>query len=113
MGGSGNDSIYGNGGADLIEGGSGNDLLEGDGQADTFRFAVGSGVDTIGDFVRGSDLIDLKGYGGITGFAGLTIIVTSGSSVIDLGSANGGSAGVDVLTVEDVVGLAATDFVFA
>ena len=74
---------------------------------------MGSGIDAIGDFVRGADLIDLKGYGAITAFANLTIVNTAGNSTIDLGSANGGSAGIDVLTVEDVVDLAAADFVFA
>jgi hypothetical protein len=48
-------------------------------------------------------------------FADLVLDTTTdpGNTVIDFGLANGGEAGVDVLTVEDVVDLSSGDFLFA
>lgn len=71
----GNDVIIGAGGTDWIEGGTGNDRIEGGLRADllnggsgrdTFIFrttgesGLGDSADTIQDFTRGSDLIDLR-----------------------------------------------------
>ena len=100
-------------GVDRIEGGTGNDTLEGNAGADTFLFAVGSAKDSIGDFARGADLIDLTGYANVTGFGDLEIAISGGNSVIDLGLSNGAAAGVDVLTVANVANLNGGDFVFA
>lgn len=64
-GGSGDDHLSGGSGADLIQGGTGADTLLGLGGADRFLFKTageagfGSGRDTIADFVRGTDHIDL------------------------------------------------------
>jgi serralysin len=74
-GGAGNDRLYGQSGNDTLSGGSGNDALSGSSGkdvlyggsgADTFVFTAashsrGSSIDTIKDFVRGSDHIDLRG----------------------------------------------------
>jgi lysophospholipase L1-like esterase len=72
----GNDKVYGKGGDDRLEGGDGADLLRGGAGTDTLlggtgndRFdwdsvleaGTGSGRDTVLDFVRGSDKIDLAG----------------------------------------------------
>ncbi len=71
----GRDTLYGRGGNDVLEGGSGSDKLYGQGGSDTliggsgadaFIFKTpsesrGSSVDTIKDFRRGSDHIDLRG----------------------------------------------------
>jgi Ca2+-binding RTX toxin-like protein len=54
--------LVGNAGANILDGGNGNDLLVGLGGADTFRFAAmlgASNVDTINDFVAGTDRIAL------------------------------------------------------
>ncbi len=50
----GNDKMFGDSGRDLFFGGFGNDRMEGGDQSDTFRFAKGTGNDTVVDF-------DLKG----------------------------------------------------
>jgi Ca2+-binding RTX toxin-like protein len=61
-GGLGNDVILGEIGSDTIVGGSGNDTLTGGENADTFRFEANqaaNGIDTITDFVVGTDKLDL------------------------------------------------------
>ncbi|MBB3017955.1 serralysin [Microvirga lupini] len=63
---SGNDILYGGAGKDILVGGPGKDVLYGGGNADRFVFTAvshsrGSHIDTIRDFVRGSDRIDLRG----------------------------------------------------
>ena len=74
-GGAGNDRLYGRGGNDVLNGGTGNDTLHGQAGRDTLIGGDGkdifvfrstsespvSGPDTIKDFVRGSDRIDLRG----------------------------------------------------
>ncbi|WP_201833149.1 M10 family metallopeptidase [Microvirga zambiensis] len=83
-GGAGNDTLYGRGGNDVLQGGAGRDKLYGQGGkdlliggsgADTFVFQAlsdsrGSAVDTIQDFVRGSDRIDLRGIDANTSILG-------------------------------------------
>ncbi|MXQ12543.1 calcium-binding protein, partial [Microvirga makkahensis] len=73
-GGGGNDKLYGRGGNDKLYGGAGNDLiygsagsdaLYGNAGADTFVFtsvkdSLPGARDTIADFLRGSDHIDLR-----------------------------------------------------
>ncbi|HEV2816696.1 MAG TPA: DVUA0089 family protein, partial [Allosphingosinicella sp.] len=59
--------IYGNAGANILDGGAGGDVLQGFGGADRFTFttALGGGnVDQIGDFVAGTDKIQLSGAAG-------------------------------------------------
>ncbi|HVQ07440.1 MAG TPA: M10 family metallopeptidase C-terminal domain-containing protein [Allosphingosinicella sp.] len=60
-------TIVGNAGANVIDGKGGNDVLYGLGGADTFAFttALGAGnVDTLADFVAGTDKIQLGGAAG-------------------------------------------------
>lgn len=60
-GGGGNDRLLGNGGNDILVGGAGNDTLQGGGGNDRFVFAaLNDGVDTIVDFERAQDGIDLR-----------------------------------------------------
>ncbi len=80
---SGSGTVYG--GADTLVGGGGNDTLYGDfggvtnitavGGADVFLFANGDGVDTIMDFGRGADRIDVSAFG-FTSFAEVSSLIT-------------------------------------
>ncbi|CAH0285835.1 calcium-binding protein [Roseomonas sp. CECT 9278] len=66
-GGTGSDTLDGGAGVDVIAGDSGSDRLTGGSGPDRFHYAFASeGTDTITDFVRGSDLIeiDASGFGG-------------------------------------------------
>ena len=88
--------IQGNAGANVLTGGSGDDLLYGFGGNDTliggggsdrFVFGHGTGSDVVGDFVSGSDKLDLSAFG----FAGFGDVQTAthdvgGNAVIDLGN---------------------------
>jgi hypothetical protein len=66
IGGDGNDTLTGGGGRDTLIGGNGLDSLRGGNGADRFRFLVpNEGIDTILDFVSGTDKIELSlaGFG--------------------------------------------------
>ena len=73
FGGLGADTLFGGNGSDDLDGGSGNDILHGGGASDSLRGGAGSdlfvfdgrqfGNDTIVDFVRGTDHIDLRNFG--------------------------------------------------
>ncbi len=69
-GGSGNDTLVGNGVSNVLDGGAGNDTLTGGGSADTFVFGGLFGADTVVDFEDGLDVLDL-------GSAGFTILELS------------------------------------
>ncbi len=106
----------------LISGTLATDIMTGDwnsgsaaatGGADTFVFGSDNGADIVTDFLRGEDVINLdetglKSFADILGF----ISVDGSDTVIDLGAAAGGLAGVHTVTVRDVVGLDQTDFDF-
>ena len=96
--GAGDDSLSGGGGNDVLIGGAGADVLTGGDGADTFRFAagdsgVGLGRDSIADFQKGVDKIDLAGASSFignnafTGNAGeLRYAATSEQTVVELDS---------------------------
>ena len=130
-GGGGNDSLYGDaqaarpgaglvvtGGDDRIDGGTGDDAMWGDFQFvggtvvhgnDIFAFGLDSGQDTVQDFVRGSDKLDVAalGYSGLGTGAGLLAVTTAGAdSVVHFADAN-------QVVVNNVVGLTPGDFIFA
>ncbi|THD34590.1 MAG: hypothetical protein E7773_14495, partial [Sphingomonas sp.] len=87
--------IQGNAGANVLTGGSGNDVLQGfagndtlfgGAGADTFVFDHGTGQDSVGDFVSGTDRLDLSAFG----FASFSDVQAAthdvgGNAVIDLG----------------------------
>ncbi|QHQ34093.1 calcium-binding protein [Algicella marina] len=76
FGGAGDDTIHGGAGVDVLNGGTGADILTGGEGADTFVYtSVGQsnfagGIDTITDFTRGTDIIDLSGIDANTSVAG-------------------------------------------
>ncbi|WP_161633045.1 calcium-binding protein [Martelella sp. AD-3] len=115
-GGLGNDTINGGMGNDMINGGAGNDKLSGSVGNDTFVFDAFFGHDTIFDFQRGLDKIDLSqvaeldswselvnhlGYDTDVEGLGYCAVITDGSgNEIDIALAAGQH-------------LAASDFIFA
>ena len=121
-GGDGNDVIRGNNAGNRLDGGRGNDILSGLIGADIlsggpgddlFFFAKGSGVDTITDFVAGTDFIDeidLTGVSAIQVFEDVLKLTRQigADAIIDFG--NG-----DTLTLQNVIAssITAGDFVLA
>lgn len=86
-GGNGNDTLTGNAGNDTLTGGAGNDNLTGGNGLDVFAFGLSNeGIDTIADFLSGSDRIRVSasGFGG--GLAAGTITASQfvlGSTALD------------------------------
>jgi len=78
--------LLGGAGNDMLNGKGGNDVLFGESGADTFVFEHGTGGDVIGDFLSGTDKIDLSAFG----FANFQALVNAmhevnGTTAIDLG----------------------------
>jgi hypothetical protein len=78
--------LLGGAGNDVLNGKGGNDVLFGESGADIFVFEHGTGGDAIGDFLAGTDKIDLSAFG----FANYQTVVNSmhevnGTTAIDLG----------------------------
>lgn len=63
FGGKGEDTLGGGSGADLLSGGRGDDTLTGGADGDTFVFRAGWGHDSVTDFVKGEDVLDLTAFG--------------------------------------------------
>lgn len=139
--------------ADVFVGNSGNDVLTGNGGADTFVFgnvweqvvtgapdAVQSyvntafsltGVDTITDFLSGTDKIELHldQYASLAGFSAANLVVGAGASALDAddyllfdttshtlqydADGSGANAAVDIAILTGVSGFAAADVVVA
>lgn len=83
LGGNGNDTLLGGQGDDRLNGGFGNDRLTGDDPGvfgrDTFVMLPASGHDTITDFQRGFDKIDLSSYNNpLTGFEAKDLLWSGG-----------------------------------
>lgn len=103
------------GGNDRLVSGTANDRMYGDAQqlgagatggCDTFVFLAAFGNDTIGDFHRGEDRIELE-VPGVAGMDDLCIDTASGSTLISV-------AGQGSILLEGVTApLSASDFVFA
>ncbi|WP_052248766.1 calcium-binding protein [Leisingera sp. ANG-Vp] len=83
QGGNGADSLYGQVGNDTLWGGEGRDLLYGGAGADVFVFEAKHGSDTISDFTRDSDLIDLNGLA--NGFFDLNFSSSGNGTLIHTG----------------------------
>lgn len=102
-------SLYGNAGANVLNGGGGNDFLVGGDGADRFVFAGSPGNDGIGDFVSGTDKIDLSAYG-ITA-AQVSSSTSGGNTLLSIDSNVDGSADFTISLI-GVAGLTTTDFIF-
>ncbi len=131
-GGNGNDKIKGGTKDDVLDGGAGRDVLTGGGGADTFVFSAlsdssGSTVDTITDFKRGVDTIDLSeldavssqsgdqdfafvGTGGFTGAGQVRIDRDSNGVTVQADVDGDGVADFEII-VDDVNNLTASDFI--
>jgi len=122
--GAGNDVLLGNGGNDVLIGGAGTDTMSGGAGADIFRFlangdsSVGTARDTITDFTRGSDLIDLSalnasrfiGSSLFTGTAGdVRYAAFDGTAIIEVDS-NGDRVADFQVELDGVAQLAISDF---
>ncbi|MBL0373110.1 hypothetical protein JJB09_13830 [Rhizobium sp. KVB221] len=108
-GNAGNNALSGAGGKDHLDGHKGNDILAGGAGADTFVFAKGSGQDTIMDFEKGHDRIDLRGWDDVSSFADLKAhhLTTVGNDLLI--SATGDTL---ILKNFDKADLHAADFIF-
>ena len=82
VGGTGNDTISGGAGADILTGGNGLDTLTGGAGADDFLLTA-VGLDTITDFVSGTDDLDVVG----TGLAFGANAVVAGETITSAGAA--------------------------
>lgn len=107
IGGAGADNLSGAGGVDRLDGGAGNDLLNGGSGNDVFVFNAGWGRDTIQDFARGKDKIELSGIAGLTSFSQLSIANVVGKATVTFGT--------DSITLNGVTAgqLGASDFIFS
>ncbi len=101
--------MIGNSGDNTINGGAGDDNIVGLGGADTFAFDLGSGLDSIGDFTNGTDLLDVSGWN-IADFNDLIITAVDSDTTVAYEA-----DGADMITLQnvDVVDIDAADFVFA
>ena len=96
-GGPGADRLYGSAGDDTLTGGPGNDRLSGGADADVFVFTPGDGDDTITDFTRGEDKIDLSAFS-LDEPIDLSMTTSADGVTLDLPGADGGTvllAGLD------------------
>jgi Ca2+-binding RTX toxin-like protein len=98
--------LLGGAGTDVINGKGGNDVLFGEAGADTFIFERGTGGDVIGDFLAGTDKIDVRAFG-ITSFAQLQGAFIQNGNV---GAINLGNGDFIVLHNVTMTSLTAGDF---
>jgi Ca2+-binding RTX toxin-like protein len=85
-GGSGSDILYGNDGDDRLWGDTGWDTLTGGRGKDAFVFSAGWGTDTITDFKRGSDTIDLRAIAHLDSLSQLSMTQSGSDAKIGFGS---------------------------
>jgi Bacterial Ig domain/RTX calcium-binding nonapeptide repeat (4 copies) len=98
--------LLGGAGDDIINGKGGGDVLFGELGADTFVFERGTGGDVIGDFLHGTDKIDLRAFG-ITSFSTLQGAFIQNGNV---GAINLGGGDLVVLHNVTMTALTAGDF---
>ena len=108
--GSGDDMIRGNDGPNRMLGRAGDDVLMGGEGKDRFAFYADEGHDTILDFTKGEDKIDLRPIAGIESITDLTGTDTSNGLVIYLDDNQNASITLPGFERTD---LTADDFIFA
>lgn len=80
----GNDTLIGGGGADTLFGGDGQDSLTGNAGADVFGYGnLSQAGDIIGDFVRGTDHINLDGLLDVLG-VGMVGCMVVGFNIVSI-----------------------------
>jgi hypothetical protein len=103
--------ISGGAGADWIRGEGGNDLLTGGAGRDVFVFGPGFGQDTIRDFVRGEDVVDLRalalGVGDFASWRQDHILVSGSDAIVTIEPGHSVT-----LTGVNATALQASDFLF-
>lgn len=110
-GGAGADTISGGAGNDRLAGGGGHDVLKGDAGADQFVFASlkAAGGDTVRDFEKGLDRIDLSAIDAVEGGADQAFDFT-GSDFDGAGSLRATSSNGNTLVQGDTDGDGTADF---
>lgn len=96
------ENARGGSGADVIVSNEADNVLTGGAGADLFRFHAGWGNDTVTDFARGADKVDLSTTG--LGFADLSLSVTADGVIV--------SEGADSILLAGLAALDQTDFLF-
>jgi Ca2+-binding RTX toxin-like protein len=99
--------LLGGAGNDRLNGKAGEDVLFGEAGADIFVFESGTGGDVIGDFVRGTDRIDLSAFG----FASFAAVQANFSQVGANGAINLGNGDFVVLHNVTMSQLTQGDFI--
>ncbi|MEZ5796715.1 MAG: M10 family metallopeptidase C-terminal domain-containing protein [Paracoccaceae bacterium] len=84
-GGDGNDVLRGEAGDDILAGGKGDDTLFGGAGADLFVMDSDAGCDTIADFQRGIDRIDLSAWGRVYDISALSFTATATGALLGFG----------------------------
>jgi serralysin len=114
VGAGGNDTLLGNIGNDILNGGDGNDKMTGGAGNDTFDFnlvAELGDADTITDFIKGSDKLDisdlLTGYTGI--FDDYVSFTYSGTTTNVFVDADGLGAGLTTMSLASLLNVHLTD----
>lgn len=104
----GNDILFGHNGWDTLIDGQGNDTLYGGNGNDRFVLEADGLTDTIGDWGRGNDRIDIRSWAGVADLGDLIITSTangatimSESETLVLRSSNGGSIAAGSLDAGD------------
>ncbi|MCE8556934.1 hypothetical protein KBY29_21715 [Ruegeria pomeroyi] len=101
-----NDTLSGDGNANVLTGLAGNDSLRGFGGADNFAFGDGFGNDTIADFEDGVDKIDMSAHSQISGIADLTVVNSGADALVSDGFGN------SILLLGEANNISGDDFIF-
>ena len=114
-GGDGDDTLMGGDNMDTIYGGAGDDVLTGGQGRDTFVFSPADGddgVDTIMDFVKGTDKINLSAFFATEpDFDDLDIAQRGSNTIIDLSDHGGGTIVLDNFEASTLDGSNEGDFI--